>query len=525
MYLSHFNFAGQPFSRVTRSAGEFFVPYHQDVFGMLKDKSRTPGMMGLFSDDESLLSQFTRELLAQTPAGVAITAFPTLSASALLYKLNPKNTDAKNRLHVIDAVLRQWHETFPRCRTQGLVLSIQAIQGMRDSSREVLGMLLTRAQECDLPLTILLTGTPDQEAHLLASSGLGARMHTRHTLRPLTGRECHHYIQAHIAHQGAEVSPFTPARIRRMRALTKGSVSQLNALAHLALLAAWTERAGLVGTRHLRLAAREVLPVQGHKKRLATGGLFACVMLAACGWHFSDAITAALPFKPPVPARWIPQASHTPSPAQPVLEREVVNQPDAMHQLYTMWGYDASAGEALCQNAGRVNLQCKQGSAPLPILEQEGYPWVSELKTGDHLNYAVVARVGKDSLDLLMNNRTWQVSRNWFIQHATGNYTLLHRLTPSGKEAITAASNGQDVGWLDAQLSQALNEPETHAHVWTQTLETRTKAFQKNMHLNVDGLPGEETLMQLMRVNRTTPAILTSLSDSAVATPVEGKTS
>ena len=47
-------------------------------------------------------------------------------------------------------------------------------------------------------------------------------------------------------------------------------------------------------------------------------------------------------------------------------------------------------------------------------LAQEGYPWISELKTGNHLNYAVVARVGDNSLDLLMNNRTWQVSRHWF---------------------------------------------------------------------------------------------------------------
>ncbi|URO00608.1 peptidoglycan-binding protein [Leclercia adecarboxylata] len=512
MYLSHFKFAGQPFSKVTHAAGKFFVPYHQDVFGMLKDKSRTPGIMGLFSDDESLLSQFSSELLAQTPAGMTLNAFPKLSASALLYKLNPKNTDAKNRLHAIDAVLRQWHEVFPRCRTQGLVLNISAIQAMRDNGWEILGMLLTRAQECDLPLTILLTGTPDQEARLMAHSGLGSRVHTRHTLRALTGRECSDYIQAHIAHQGADVSPFTPARIRRMQALTKGSVSQLNALAHLALLAAWTERAGLVGTRHLRLAAGEVLPVKRSNKRLAAVGLFACVVFAACGWHFSPAITAALPFKPPVPARWIPSVKKTEMPVQPAIEREVVNQPDAMHQLYTMWGYDTSADEALCQNAGRVNLQCKQGSAPLMTLEQEGYPWISELKTGDHLNYAVVARVGKDSLDLLMNNRTWQVSRNWFTQHATGNYTLLHRLTPGGKEAVGAGSDKQDLDWVDTQLSLALHQPETHAHTWTQTLVNRTREFQQKMHLHVDGLPGKETLMQLMRVNNTTPAIVTPLT-------------
>jgi general secretion pathway protein A len=68
----------------------------------------------------------------------------------------------------------------------------------------------------------------------------------------------------------------------------------------------------------------------------------------------------------------------------------------------------------------------------------------------------VVARVGDNSLDLLMNNRTWQVSRNWFNQHATGNYTQLHRLTPEGKDAISAASDAKDMGWLDQQLSLAL---------------------------------------------------------------------
>lgn len=28
------------------------------------------------------------------------------------------------------------------------------------------------------------------------------------------------------------------------------------------------------------------------------------------------------------------------------------------------------------------------------------------------------------------------------------------------------------------------------------------------MHLHVDGIPGEETLMQLMRVNNSTPGVL-----------------
>lgn len=516
MYLSHFKFTGQPFSKITRATGEFLVPYHQDVYGLLKEKSRAPGIVALLADDDTLLTRFTDELQAQRTAMVTINAFPKLNANSLLYKLNPEAKEGKNRLQAIDAALHHWLEVWPGCRKEGVVLNISAVQAMKDNGWDLLGMLLTRAEELAIPLCILLTGTPDQDARLLTEAGFGSRLHTRHTLRNLTGRESASYIQMQTENHGAETSPFTPARIRRMHALTKGSISKLNALAHLALLATWTERAPLVGARHLRLAAGEVLPRQRNSKRRTMVGLFASVLFAACGWHYSAAINAKMPYHLPVPARWVP---HTPTPVaakQPDFNNEVINQQDAMQQLYTVWGYDASAGEAQCASAERVNLACKQGRATLTDLEKEGYPWISELNSGNHMNYAVVVRVGKTSLDLLMNNRTWQVSRSWFNQHATGNYTLLHRLTPEGKERIGAASDPQDLQWLDHQLSEALHEPETHAKSWTSTLVSRTRQFQSHAALHVDGLPGEETLMALMRVNNSTPAIITPVSTVSV---------
>ena len=180
-------------------------------------------------------------------------------------------------------------------------------------------------------------------------------------------------------------------------------------VAHLALLAAWTERAIQVSPRHLRLAAGELLPPTSRGKRLATAGLFASVLFACCGWYFSGAIASRLPQQVPVPASWKKMLPEATAPVMPTIENEVVNQSDAMHQLYLMWGYDASANDALCQNAARVNLMCRQGNSSLQALEQEGYPWAGEIKTGNHLNYAVVAHVDKQSLDLLINNRTWQV--------------------------------------------------------------------------------------------------------------------
>jgi len=503
MYQSHFKFSTPPFRNITRKSGDFLVPYHQDVFNLLKEKTQQAGIIGLFSDDAPLLAHFSDALKTSSGNVLAINAFPKLSASSLLYKLNPGTKAIGNRMQAVDAVLRQWQEGKAKSR----VLTIAHCEAMKEGCLEVLGTLLTRAQELNVRRSVVLMGAADRES-LIKQPELREYMHTHHVLRPLTCREYLSYVQAQCEEHDCEHSPLPPARVRKMHTLTKGNISKLNALAHLSMLAAWTERAAQVSPRHLRLAAGEILPAKKHGKRLATVGLFASVLFAACGWYFTSSIGARLPIQLPVPVSWKQQTPKPEAAVVPVIDNEVVNQPDAMHQLYLMWGYDASAEDALCQNAAKVNLMCKQGNASPDALAQEGYPWVSELKTGNHLNYAVVARVGDNSLDLLMNNRTWQVSRHWFNQHATGNYTQLHRLTPEGKDAISAASDGKELAWLDQQLSQALAEPETHAQTWTAEMMKRTREFQQKMHLRVDGIPGEETLMQLMRDTNTTPSVL-----------------
>ena len=503
MYQSHFNFKNPPFRSIARLSGDFLVPYHQDVFNLLKEKTQQAGIIGLFCDDAPLLGHFSDALKTRHSNVLVINAFPKLSASSLLYKLNPVTKESKNRLQAVDAILRQWHEGKAKTR----VLVISHAEAMKESCREVLGTLLTRAQELNFRLSVVLTGTADQEI-LLKQPELREYTHTRHVLRPLTCREFLGYVQAQCEEHGCENSPLTPARVRKMHTLTKGNISKLNELAHLSMLAAWTERASQVSPRHLRLAAGEILPAKKHGKRLATVGLFASVLFAACGWYLTSSISGHLPIQLPVPVSWKQPTRKTEAPVVPVIDNEMVNQPDAMHQLYLMWGYDASAEDALCQNAAKVNLMCKQGNASPETLAQEGYPWVSELKTSGHLNYAVVARVGDTSIDLLMNNRTWQVSRSWFNRHATGNFTQLHRLTPEGKDAIGAASDSKDMAWLDQQLSIALSQPETHARIWTAEMMKRTREFQQKMHLHVDGIPGEETLMQLMRVTNSTPGVL-----------------
>lgn len=209
MYQSHFKFSTLPFRNITRKSGDFLVPYHQDVFNLLKEKSQQAGITGLFYHDSELLGQFS-EALKRSNAVIPVNAFPKLSANSLLYKLNPSVKESKNKLQAVDAVLRQWRDA----RATQKVLVITHAEAMKHNCYDLLAMLLTRAQELDVRLSVILMGSEDRET-MLTDSALQAFVLTRHTLRNLTCREFLRYVDAQCEEHGAAISPLTPARVKK----------------------------------------------------------------------------------------------------------------------------------------------------------------------------------------------------------------------------------------------------------------------------------------------------------------------
>ena len=63
MYQSHFKFKQPPFRTITGFSGDFLVPYHQDVFNLLKEKSRGGNYRAL-CNDAPLLGHFSDALKA-----------------------------------------------------------------------------------------------------------------------------------------------------------------------------------------------------------------------------------------------------------------------------------------------------------------------------------------------------------------------------------------------------------------------------------------------------------------------------
>lgn len=130
---------------------------------MLKEKCQTAGVTALFSDDSYLTSQFCDALKKHDGTLIAINAFPKLSASGMLYKLNTTTKESKTRIRAIDAVLRQWQDEMLSRKTTRKVLVISHIQSMKANCHDALSMLLTRAQELDVPLSVVLMGSADQK--------------------------------------------------------------------------------------------------------------------------------------------------------------------------------------------------------------------------------------------------------------------------------------------------------------------------------------------------------------------------
>ena len=124
-----------------------FWPYHQDVFNLLKEKTQLAGIIGLFLRRRSASGQFIDALKASNHTVLAINAFPKLSASSLLYKLNPGTKVIKDRMQAVDAVLRQWQEGKAKSR----VVTIAHAEAMKESCREVPGNAAHARPGAELP--------------------------------------------------------------------------------------------------------------------------------------------------------------------------------------------------------------------------------------------------------------------------------------------------------------------------------------------------------------------------------------
>jgi len=313
-------------------------------------------------------------------------------------------------------------------------------------------------------------------------------------------RSCLSVVNETIMEREGEehAATFTLPYMKYIQHAAKGNPEKMSRLVNLARQIAWIEEGttSSLRWRHIKLAVRESGQSRRSRKTMLALLIGYAGFAALLGWHCTGAISPYLP----VPAWLSPEPAVAMIPAAPpAIDDQPATERQAMQQLFRTWGYDVAEENAWCDQTGRAGLQCETAKADYDALWQQGLPWIAQFHVGNKTRYAVVIRMGKEDLDLLLGQQTWTVKKSWFLAAWKGEYTLFWKPAPSGKTSVSSASSDDDILWLNKMLSRALHLPLPQDVRWNALLVEKIKKFQQSRGLHPDGAPGKATLIQLWR--------------------------
>ena len=172
--------------------------------------------------------------------------------------------------------------------------------------------------------------------------------------------------------------------------------------------------------------------------------------------------------------------------------------------LFSYWGfsYPELKGETACERATAAKLSCIFGKAGWDEIRRHNRPAVLEIinSAGKRKQIVVLALQGDQaSLNIggkVMTTTTEAVDSFWY-----GNYLLLWRPPPAGSSVLREGLIGKDVGWLRDQLDRIEGKivftDEKKKLSFDPTLKWRVMEFQRIRGLNVDGVAGRETMIEI----------------------------
>ena len=188
----------------------------------------------------------------------------------------------------------------------------------------------------------------------------------------------------------------------------------------------------------------------------------------------------------------------------------------AFTTLFSFWGhaYQGLKGETACERAIDAELRCIFGKAGWDELRRHNRPAVLEIiNTAGKRIQAVILSLQGNQVNLniggkIVTTATESVDPYWY-----GNYLLLWRPPPTGSNILKEGVIGKDVGWLRDQLDRiegkAVSADVKKKLSFDPTLKWRVMEFQRIRGLDVDGVAGRETIIEINSAvnDRSTPLL------------------
>ncbi len=571
MYLEFFGISDKPFQITPDTRFLYLTPRHRDGLAhLLYGADEAGGFILLTGEVGTGKTMLCRSVLEQMPdhVNVALILNPRQSSRELIASIcdelnipyRRSTTSLKYLVDRLNLYLLKQHAQGKRT-----VLVIDEAQNLRAEVLEQIRLLTNLEVATQKLLQIILIGQPELQAILARPElrQLTQRITARFHLTPLSKEETAAYIRHRLQIVGFRGELFTSGAVNVVHQLSDGVPRLINNICERSMMGAYGENVHRIDKRLVRKAAGEVLqPAERFQPmQWVAGGAIAAgaAALLLSIWGFlprtspesyantnteivvkqseNEVVRESLASQAIVESRPLilePETVALPE-TQVVTKPEVIKQNKASFSslisdenvradnskafatLFSYWdlSYADLKGDTACERATAANLRCIFGKAGWEEIRQHNRPAVIEVinPVGKRKQIVVLALQG-NQVSLNIGGKVTTTSTDTVDPYWYGNYLLLWRPPPAGSNVLKEGLIGRDVAWLRDQLDRIEGKPistdEKKNLSFDPTLKWRVMEFQRVRGLNVDGVAGRETMIEINSAvnDRSTPLLL-----------------
>jgi len=561
MYTRYFGLRENPFSIPPDPNYLYLGRSHQEALAHLQFGIVVSGGFGQLTGEVGTgKTLLIRALVEELPddVEVALILYPVLTVlefiAAICDELRVTYPSGNKSIKILVDALNQ-HLLENHAKGRRTVLIIDEAQSLNREVLEQIRLLTNLETTKQKLLHIILIGQPELRS-LLGQRDLrqlDQRITTRYRLNALPSQETCDYIVHRCQVAGAKTQLFTNSAMRQIHKLSGGIPRLINIICDRALMGAYALEKPVVDAGLARTAAAEVGVKHPRRYRPRARYLvpmaLASMLVALAGWQLPVLLKSITPdemkaeitkqAEPFSEEQGSPQTSvqvavqtaelHPQSLPPTVSDVEqagmvvtieeatganqrlvnllkdptiVTDSNTAMEGLFLRWGlgYSAQSGGTACKRARNAGLQCIYETGTWNNLRNYNRPAVIELMdTENRRHHMLVSALKTDSVALVLGGKVREFPLSEVDQQWFGKYLLLWNPQRLTRGNLQIGMRGEVVLWLREVLARykGVSPPVPQSDLFDEELLTQIIEFQKDHHLEADGIVGELTMLQL----------------------------